>query len=78
MCITCSVGKEGKTGSETAARCLLHKNNPVNDFWSSFNGEKEEKNLWVQGEVGLMCTHLGTGVTTACGVGKERQARTPG
>lgn len=38
-------GQEGKAASETAARRLLNKNNPVNDFWSSFNSEEEEEKI---------------------------------
>lgn len=42
------MGKEWETDSETAARCLI--NNPVNEFWSSFNGEEElKKNIMDSG-----------------------------
>jgi len=39
------VGREGKA----VARCMRNKNNTVNNFWSSFNGEEEEEKIMGSG-----------------------------
>lgn len=58
------VGELGKAASEA-----VHENNPVNEFWSSADGEGEEQRPLVSGGVGLTSTPLGMGVSTACRFG---------